>query len=143
MHLKLHIDGGARGNPGPAACGVTITDAASGEAKFEAGFYLGETTNNVAEYQGLIRGLEAAIQLKPDKLEILADSQLMVRQVLGQYKVKAPHLKPLVADAKEKLAEFSDWSFAHVYRDANKRADALANRAMDDKEDVVVVPLDC
>ncbi len=141
MHLRLHIDGGARGNPGPAAAGVTLSDAATGKAVFEAGFFLGHTTNNVAEYQGLIRGLTAAVEFAPAKVEIYADSQLMVRQVLGQYKVKAPHLKPLVLEAKALLDTLAEWSFEHVYRDANKRADALANQAMDAQADVMPVPL--
>ena len=141
MRLTLHIDGGARGNPGPAAAGVCLTDSDDGAPLFEAGFFLGTTTNNVAEYQGLLRGLDAALKLKPQALLIRADSELMVRQIHGQYRVKAPNLKPLHQQAVAKLNQLRDWSFDHVRRHHNTRADELANMAMDAKSDVIVTPL--
>lgn len=138
----IHTDGGARGNPGPAGAGVVIAAAdASGRGAtvvYEAGFYLGETTNNVAEYTGLIRGLEQAKALGFDAVVIRSDSQLMVKQLLGEYRVKAANLKPLYSQAIDALAGFASWSAEHVYRDKNTRADTLANRAMDAGRDVAL-----
>ncbi|MEM6552547.1 MAG: ribonuclease HI family protein [Planctomycetota bacterium] len=138
MHIVLHVDGGARGNPGPAAAGVCITDRETSAPLFEAGFWLGETTNNEAEYQGLIRGLDAALQLAPATLLIHADSELMVRQVEGKYRVKAANLKPLFRQVVDRLAELPSWSIEHVRRNKNERADELANLAMDAERDVIV-----
>ncbi len=141
MKLRISIDGGSRGNPGPAACGVAIdrlTDAGI-EPIMQAGFFLGRLTNNVAEYHGLLKALEYADKLKPDEIEIVSDSQLMVMQITGQYKVKAPQLKPLVEQAREQLRPFGKWSIRHVYREANTRADQLANLAMDKKRDVWLI----
>ncbi|MFG0247598.1 MAG: ribonuclease HI family protein [Phycisphaeraceae bacterium JB051] len=136
MPISIHIDGGARGNPGPAACGVVIRDLDHDLLLHEAGYYLGTTTNNEAEYQGLLHALEVALEIGAKDIRIIADSQLMVRQVLGQYKVKAPNLKPLHAKAQTLLAKFDDWSFDHVLRHLNKRADELANMAMDVRKNV-------
>lgn len=138
MDCLIHIDGGARGNPGPAAAGVTITTPDGSEPLHEAGYYLGETTNNVAEYQGLLHALKAAARIGCTTLTIRSDSQLMVKQVLGEYRVKAPNLKPLHREATTLLAGFKKWEFGHVYREGNKRADQLANMAMDARDDVVV-----
>jgi ribonuclease HI len=136
MPVSIHIDGGARGNPGPAACGVVIRDLDHDLLLHEAGYYLGTTTNNEAEYQGLLNGLEVALEIGATDIRIIADSQLMVRQVLGQYKVKAPNLKPLHAKALQLLGKFKNWSFDHVLRHLNKRADELANRAMDARKHI-------
>ncbi len=141
MKLRISIDGGSRGNPGPAACGVAIdqvTDTVLVPIT-QVGFFLGRLTNNVAEYHGLLRALELADKLKPGDIEIVSDSQLMVMQVTGQYKVKAPQLKPLVEQARQQLQRFAKWSIRHVYREANTRADQLANLAMDQKRDVWVI----
>ncbi|MEM6391842.1 MAG: ribonuclease HI family protein [Planctomycetota bacterium] len=138
MHIVLHVDGGARGNPGPAAAGVCITDRDTAAPLLEAGFWLGQTTNNEAEYQGLIRGLDAAIKLSPTTLVIHADSELMVRQVQGKYRVKAANLKPLFRQVADRLAELPEWSIEHVRRNKNERADELANLAMDAERDVIV-----
>jgi ribonuclease HI len=135
MKAVMHIDGGSRGNPGPAGSGVVITSA-EGQPLHAGGYFLGKTTNNVAEYTGLIRGVEAALQLGVTDLTIRADSQLMVRQVNGQYKVKNAGLKPLHAQAKKLLGRLDGWRFGHVYRDDNQEADALANQAMDAKAHV-------
>jgi len=136
MHCTLYTDGGSRGNPGPAGVGVVIVDD-HGTPLHEAGYYLGKTTNNVAEYQGLLRGLQHAETLGVDRLTVRSDSQLLVRQIEGQYRVKAAALKPLFQQARDQLARFADWSIEHVYRDDNTRADELANLAMDRGADVI------
>ncbi|MCE9590424.1 MAG: ribonuclease HI family protein [Planctomycetes bacterium] len=136
MPHTLNIDGGSRGNPGPAACGVVLRDG-DGKTVHEAGYFLGRTTNNVAEYSGLLRGLEAALAMGVKELSILSDSELMVRQITGDYRVKSPDLKPLYDDARRLLARLGAWKIGHVYREGNGRADELANRAMDAKADVV------
>lgn len=136
MAVSIHIDGGSRGNPGPAACGVVIRDLDADLLLHEAGYYLGMTTNNEAEYQGLLHSLKVAVEIGARDLRIIADSQLMVRQVLGQYKVKADNLKPLHAQALKLLAKFDRWSFDHVLRHLNTRADELANLAMDKRRNV-------
>lgn len=139
MRLILHTDGGSRGNPGPAAAGVVLTDADTGQPVHEAGYFLGRTTNNVAEYQGLLRGLDAARDLGAAELVIRSDSQLMVRQLDGQYKVKSADLKPLFEQAKAKLRHFPRATIDHVYRHKNADADRLANLAMDAKRDVLLI----
>ena len=136
MNLTIHFDGGSRGNPGPASAGVVIHDADTGKPVHEAGYFLGKRTNNVAEYQGLIRSLEKAKQLGGERLDIHSDSQLLVRQITGAYRVKSPALKPLYEQAKALLSGFADWKIQHVYRDKNQRADELANLAMDHHADV-------
>ena len=137
MKALIHIDGGARGNPGPAAAGVCITTPDGSEALHEAGYWLGELTNNEAEYQGLLHGLDQAAALGFEVVDIRSDSELMVKQIKGEYRVKAANLKPLFESARGKLAGFNEWSIVHVRREKNKRADQLANLAMDAKRDVV------
>lgn len=137
----LHTDGGARGNPGPAGAGVVITAEDGETLVYEAGYFLGETTNNVAEYTGLIRGLDAAARLGFDAVVVRSDSELMVKQLKGVYRVKAAHLKPLHREAGDRLGALASWRIDHVLRAKNKRADALANRAMDAGRDVVPTPL--
>ncbi len=127
--LRMQFDGGSRGNPGPAGCGV-ILSTPQGELVYELGDFLGNHTNNYAEYMGLIRGIEAAINLGVKKLEIRADSELVVRQILGIYRVKNATLKPLHQQAIALLKTVPHWSIEHVYRGANARADELANIAM-------------
>jgi beta-lactamase class A len=131
MKLRLFIDGASRGNPGPAALGVVIEDA-DGRTIAEIGEYLGETTNNVAEYQALLRGLREAGARRAGDLEILADSDLLVRQVRGDYRVKSAHLVPLHRAARQALAAIPRWRIAHIPRARNAAADALANRAIDE-----------
>lgn len=130
--LVLQFDGGSRGNPGPAGIGVTITDAA-GKRVYELGEFLGRCTNNVAEYTALLRGLAAALKLGATKLTVRADSELVVRQLNGQYKVKSPDLRPLYEEACRLIERLGDVTVTHVYREGNSRADALANAAMDRK----------
>ncbi len=136
MQALIHIDGGARGNPGPAAAGVCITTPDGSEPLHEAGYWLGELTNNEAEYQGLLHALKAAGELGFEEIAIRSDSELMVKQIKGEYRVKAANLKPLFMSAKEQLSDFSQWSIEHVRREKNKRADQLANLAMDARRDV-------
>ena len=128
--LVLHVDGGARGNPGPAAIGVVISRPDGGVVE-ELAETIGEATNNVAEYQALLRGLERAAALGAQKLRIINDSELVARQVSGAYKVKHPAMKPLYAEAMARLRAFDGWSIESVPRACNADADALVNRALD------------
>jgi ribonuclease HI len=139
MKLLVHLDGGSRGNPGPAACGVYIRDRDTDSVVHQAGYFLGRTTNNVAEYTGLIRALGIARDLGAADVEVRSDSELMVRQLSGQYKVKSSDLKPLFEQARGLLAGFHRTSVQHVYRAKNAEADELANLAMDKSADVVLV----
>jgi ribonuclease HI len=136
MHCTIHIDGGARGNPGPAGVGVVIQDTAQETYLHEAGYFLGEATNNVAEYQGLIKGLEMAGKLGAKRILVVSDSELMVKQINGQYRVKAENLKPLYQQAVGLLGRFGKWEMTHTRRENNRLADQLANRAMDAAADV-------
>lgn len=138
MNVTLHIDGGSRGNPGPAAAGIVITDPDTKQPLHEAAYFLGTATNNVAEYTGLLRGLEAALRLGAKNIEIRSDSELMVRQIHGQYKVKSADLKPLYQDAVALLGRFEGWGLIHVRREKNKRADELVNKALDARADVEI-----
>ena len=136
MKLTIHFDGGSRGNPGPASAGVVIAASDTGKPLHEAGYFLGRCTNNVAEYQGLLHSLQQAKALNATALDIHSDSQLLVRQITGQYRVKSPDLKPLYQEAIKRLSTFDDWKIQHVLRDKNQRADELANLAMDHKADI-------
>ena len=138
MKLTVHIDGGARGNPGPAGAGVSMRDAQRGIV-FEAGFYLGDMTNNRAEYGALLKALEVAEQIGAEAVTVFADSELLVRQINGVYRVKNAGLKKLFAEATERLGRFGEWSVQHVLRETNSRADELANMAMDAGQDVIVL----
>jgi len=126
----LYCDGASRGNPGPASYGFVLLDGA-GRVVIERGEALGETTNNVAEYRGLVAGLEAALAAGVGELEVRLDSLLLVRQVLGEYRVKAPGLKPLHRRAVGLLAQIGRAQVKHIRRELNTRADALANAALD------------
>jgi ribonuclease HI len=129
-YLIAHSDGGARGNPGPAGYGVVIQDQ-SGKKVAHLSEYLGHQTNNFAEYQGLIAALEYAIQHGPKALKLISDSELLVRQIKGIYKVKNPTLKDLHGRAKELIAQLEWFSIGHALREHNQDADRLANEAMD------------
>jgi ribonuclease HI len=137
MNLTIHIDGGSRGNPGPAAAGVCILDADTGRLLHESGIYLGRATNNVAEYRGLLHALDIAGRLGGRQLHIHTDSQLMARQIRGEYRVKSPDLLPLFEKASRQLQAFPRWTIQDVRREQNQRADALVNQALDAKADVV------
>ena len=128
--LIAHTDGGARGNPGPAGYGVVIKDE-SGRKVAALSDYLGHQTNNFAEYQGLIAALEYALHHGPKALKVISDSELLVRQIKGIYKVKNPTLQDLHARAKELIAQLEWFSIGHALREHNQEADRLANEAMD------------
>lgn len=133
MKVIVEADGGARGNPGPAGYGVVVRDAATGEVLAERAEGLGVTTNNVAEYRGLIAGLRAARDLGASEVEVRMDSKLVVEQMSGRWQVKHPGLRPLAAEAAGLLREFDSARVVWVPRDRNTHADALANRAMDEQ----------
>ena len=130
MRLTVHVDGGARGNPGPAAIAAVVSDE-SGMVIHEAAEAIGRATNNVAEYRALLLGIERAKELGATELELVGDSELVVKQVRGEYRVKDAGLKPLHAEARSKLSAFSAWTFEHVRREQNAEADALVNQALD------------
>ena len=130
MKLVVHVDGGARGNPGPAAVGVVVSTP-DGEVLDEIGEVIGVATNNVAEYRGLLLGLERARALGATEVEVVNDSELVARQVQGDYKVKHAGLKPLHQQALAALRGFDRWSIRSVPRERNARADALVNAALD------------
>ena len=125
------MDGGSRGNPGPAAVAAVATDPAGGELA-ERKSYIGETTNNVAEYRAVMLGLELARELGADSVEVVNDSELVARQIEGRYKVKHAGLKPLYLETMKALREFGDWSVRSVRRESNERADQLVNEALDE-----------
>ena len=127
----LYTDGAARGNPGPAAVGAVIYEEGDEQPVATVSRPLGVATNNVAEYQAVIDGLEAATELDPDELVVCADSQLLVRQLTGRYRVKAPGLVPLHRRAMSLLAGFRSVRLEHVPRERNTVADSLANAALD------------
>jgi ribonuclease HI len=129
-YLIAHSDGGARGNPGPAGYGVVIQDQ-SGKKVAHLSEYLGHQTNNFAEYQGLIAALEYAIEHGPKALKLISDSELLVRQIKGIYKVKNAVLQDLHGRAKELIAQLEWFSIGHALREHNRDADRLANEAMD------------
>ncbi len=130
MKLVVHVDGGARGNPGPAAIGVVVSEP-DGTVIDELGETIGVATNNVAEYRALLRGLERARALGADEIEIVNDSELVARQLTGAYKVKHPAMKPLYLDAIEALRGFGAWHIRSVPRAQNAHADELVNAALD------------
>ena len=137
MQFTLYADGGARGNPGPAGAGAVVFDSL-GKRVVEVADYLGETTNNVAEYEAVLRGLKKLADeysesiMKHAELEIRMDSKLVIEQLKGAYKVKHPNLIPRYLEVKNLIARsFGKVSFTHVPREKNKDADELANRAMD------------
>ena len=129
-YLIAHSDGGARGNPGPAAYGVVIKDQ-SGRKIAALSEYLGHQTNNVAEYRGLIAALEYALDHGHKALQVVSDSELLVRQIKGLYKVKNRALRELHGRAKELIAQLDWFSIEHALREHNREADRLANAAMD------------
>jgi ribonuclease HI len=130
LKVVVHVDGGARGNPGPAAIGVVVSST-EGEVLDEVAERIGVATNNVAEYRALLRGLERAKALGAREIEIVNDSELVARQVSGVYKVKHAAMKPLHAEATAALREFDRWRVRSVPRADNARADELVNQALD------------
>jgi len=130
VKVIVHVDGGARGNPGPAAAAAVISDA-GGETLTEHAELLGHATNNVAEYRALLLGLARARDLGADEIEVVGDSELVAKQIQGLYKVKHEAMRPLYLDAMKALREFESWSIRTVPRAQNARADALVNEALD------------
>lgn len=130
LAATLHTDGGARGNPGPAGIGVVLRDP-SGEVIGEIGRGIGVGTNNWAEYTALIEGLELALEKGVTEIDVYLDSQLVVSQVKGEWKIKHAALKPLAIKAHSLLRRFERYSLNHVRREENSDADALANQGMD------------
>jgi ribonuclease HI len=128
VKVVVHVDGGARGNPGPAAVATT----ADGEELAERKLYIGEATNNVAEYRAVLLGLKLARDLGAEEVEVINDSELIARQIGGEYKVKNVGLKPLFAEAMRELRGFHKWSVRPVRREQNARADELVNEALDE-----------
>ncbi len=129
--LVLYTDGASRGNPGEAAIGAVLYDE-EGDRLGDLSEAIGVTTNNVAEYRAVIAGLDLAASFAPRHLVVRADSQLLVRQLTGEYRVKAAGLKPLVAEVRRRLQAFPAVTIEHVRREDNVEADALANAALDD-----------
>jgi len=129
--LIIYSDGGARGNPGPAAIGFAIFDEGRNVLK-KFGHVLGITTNNQAEYKALIAGLEAAAKMGAEHVVCNLDSELVVRQLQGKYKIKEPTLKPLAADVLRLTSKFIQVEFNHIPREKNKLADELVNEALDE-----------
>ena len=131
LKVIINVDGGSRGNPGPAACGIVIRHAASHEILYRAGLFLGRATNNVAEYQGLLGGLRQGAKLGATEVMVNSDSELLVRQMNGEYRVKNATLAKLCLEAHDLLSKFHKYKIVHVPREQNALADTMANKAMD------------
>ena len=127
--LEIYIDGGARGNPGPAGVGVVVLDE-SGKRIKDVSKYIGEATNNIAEYSALLYGLEEALILRADEIKINLDSELVAKQITGEYRVKDPNIKPLFERAVNMLKGFKNFEVNHIDRSKNKEADKLVNKAI-------------
>ena len=128
--LTINVDGGARGNPGPAAIGIVVSDG-NGEVVLEVAETIGRASNNVAEYRALLRGIESAAQLGAEEVRFVNDSELIAKQITGQYKVKHPDMQRLHAEVVARLAQLPKWSIRSVPRAQNAAADALVNAALD------------
>jgi ribonuclease HI len=131
VKVVVHVDGGARGNPGPAAAAAVVSTP-DGDVLDESSVFLGRATNNVAEYRGLLLGLERARELGATEVDVINDSELVAHQVNGRYKVKHPDMVPLHRDAKAVLDGFECWSIRPVPRAQNAAADALVNQMLDE-----------
>jgi phosphoribosylglycinamide formyltransferase-1 len=133
--IIAHIDGGSRGNPGPAAAGFVLADPAGTQLQAKA-FFLGRATNNIAEYTSLVKALEAAKQTGADELIVFSDSELLVKQINGQYKVKSEQIRPLFQQAVRLLRGFKNWKVRHITRDKNIQADKLVNQSLNLRTDI-------
>ena len=127
--IEIYVDGGSRGNPGPSGVGVVVLDG-SGKRLKDISKYIGEATNNIAEYSALLYGLEEALILRADEIVVNLDSELVAKQLTGDYRVKDPGLKPLFERAINMLKSFKDFEIRHIEREKNKEADKLVNRAI-------------
>ncbi len=139
QQLVIYIDGGSRGNPGPAACAFVLKDKKGKQLQAKA-FFIGKATNNIAEYAAIIKALEAAKQFGAKEAAIYSDSELLVRQLDGRYKVKSENIAPLFQQAMDLLNDFEKWEIKHIPREKNKQADKLVNEALDLKKDIEAVP---
>lgn len=135
--IIIYTDGGSRGNPGPAAAGFVLTDPAGTQLQAK-GIFIGRATNNVAEYTAIVKALEAAKQIGAKRVTVFSDSELLVKQVNGEYRVKSEQLRPLFQQARKLLGEFENWKVQHVAREKNKEADKLVNRSLDCRRDISV-----
>ena len=133
--IIAYIDGASRGNPGPAAAGFTLADSAGTQLQAKA-FFLGRATNNIAEYTSLVKALEAAKKIGTEQLVVFSDSELLVRQINGQYKVKSEQIRPLFRQAVNLLGEFKNWKVRHIPREKNEQADELVNQALNLGSDI-------
>jgi phosphoribosylglycinamide formyltransferase-1 len=133
--IIAYIDGGSRGNPGPAAAAYVLNDASGAQLEAKA-FFLGRATNNMAEYTGFVKALEAAAQKGPKQINVFSDSELLVKQINGQYRVKSEQIRPFYQQAVSLLEKFKSWKVEHINRDKNKKADSLVNQALDAGHDV-------
>jgi phosphoribosylglycinamide formyltransferase-1 len=133
--IIAYIDGGSRGNPGPAAAGFTLADSDGTQLQAKA-FFLGRATNNVAEYTSLVKALEAAKQIGAEQLTVFSDSKLLVKQINGEYKVKSELIRPFFRQAVNLLGEFKDWRVRHIPREKNEQADRLVNQALNLGSDI-------
>ncbi|MBN1786780.1 MAG: phosphoribosylglycinamide formyltransferase [Sedimentisphaerales bacterium] len=138
--FTIYTDGGSRGNPGPGAGAFIIFDSRQNQLCAEAKF-LPDTTNNIAEYTGLAEGLAKAKALGAEKVKIFSDSELMVKQINGEYKVKSENIRQLFNKCTDLLKDFSSWEITHIRRDKNKLADKLVNRAIDISDDIKEIPI--
>ena len=129
--VVVHVDGGARGNPGPAAVAAVVTDP-KGDPLDEASAYIGEATNNVAEYRAVLLGLDVARRIGASEVQVVNDSELIARQIGGQYRVKHAGLRPLHQRTMATLRDFDRWSVRSVRREQNQRADELVNEVLDE-----------
>lgn len=136
LSVMVNIDGGARGNPGPAGAGAVLRDASDGQTLFEGGWFLGRATNNVAEYTALVEALKVAALLGAHEVDVVSDSELLVRQMNGIYRVKNAGLKPLFEEACRLASQFATCTYRHTRRENNADADRLANQAMNAKRHV-------
>lgn len=141
MGLIVHVDGGARGNPGPAGAGVVI-QSDDGNLIHEGAYFLGQQTNNAAEYHALIRALQRVTRCGEPTVTVRSDSELLVRQIIGEYRVKSGNLAQLFHQVQLLLLRIPCWRIQHIPREENSRADELANLAIDQQRDVVVVEVD-
>jgi len=130
VRVVVNVDGGARGNPGPAAIAAVVQGPDGGVLE-ERGERIGRATNNVAEYKALLLGIERAAAIGANEIELVGDSELIVKQVKGEYKVKDATMRELHAEVKEALREFDGWSIRHVRRERNAEADRLVNEVLD------------
>ena len=134
--LEVFIDGGARGNPGPAAAAVVIRDPEDGVVLFQGGYFLGAATNNVAEYTALLKGLARAAELAPEAIEVFSDSELLIRQMNGEYRVRNARLRELFEKANALCRDLRRVRFSHIRREQNTQADGLVNQALNLRRDV-------